>query len=99
MKKINLSKFEKSIDDQADEYKSASKNLQKKVKKIIDKVNKTRSITLRMKKEDLNQIRKEAEKEGLPYQTLISSVIHKFITRQLIEKAKIEEAVRLLRGN
>jgi predicted DNA binding CopG/RHH family protein len=99
MKKINLSKLEKSIEDQADEYRPASEKKKKKVEKIVDKVNKTRSITFRMKEDDLNQIRQQAQKEGLPYQTFITSVLHKFVTKQLIEKTKIKEAVRLLKDS
>jgi len=34
-----------------------------------------------------------AEKEGLPYQTLLSSILHKYLTNQLIES---DGVVRLL---
>ena len=36
---------------------------------------------------ELDQIKKQAEKEGLRYQTLVKNIIHKYITGQLIERA------------
>jgi hypothetical protein len=33
------------------------------------------------------EFRKKAIEEGLPYQTLISSVLHKYINGRLVEKA------------
>ena len=43
---------------------------------------KTKSISMRMDLDDYWQIRKIAQSNGLPYQTLIKSVIHKYITNQ-----------------
>ena len=39
-----------------------------------------------MSGKDLVNIQKRALQEGLPYQTLMSSVLHKYITGQLKEK-------------
>lgn len=39
-----------------------------------------------MTERDLVQIQKKAIDEGLPYQTLISSVLHKYINGHLVEK-------------
>lgn len=35
-------------------------------------------ITIRLSSADLNIVKKRAAEEGLPYQTLIASIIHKF---------------------
>jgi len=35
---------------------------------------------------DLVRLQKKAMQEGLPYQTLISSILHKFINGRLVEK-------------
>jgi hypothetical protein len=37
---------------------------------------------------DLNELQKRALIEGLPYQTYVSSIIHKFINGKLIEASK-----------
>lgn len=40
-------------------------------------------INIRLSEADLDLIKHYAAKEGLPYQTLVSSVLHKFATGQL----------------
>jgi predicted DNA binding CopG/RHH family protein len=46
---------------------------------------KDRRITLRLSSADLAGIQTKAIEEGIPYQTLISSVIHKYVTGRLVE--------------
>ena len=43
-------------------------------------------INIRISGADLNIIRKIAFEEGLPYQTLLASVIHKFATGRLLDQ-------------
>jgi predicted DNA binding CopG/RHH family protein len=40
---------------------------------------KDKRVNIRMSERDLTRFRKKAVEEGLPYQTLISSVLHKYI--------------------
>ena len=47
---------------------------------------KDRRINIRMTEHDFESIQRKAIQEGLPYQTLISSLIHKYITGKIIEK-------------
>jgi hypothetical protein len=35
--------------------------------------------------------------EGLPYQTLLASILHKYVTNQLVEERSIVNTKRLLR--
>jgi len=46
---------------------------------VKNKLNKRKAINLRLLETDLEQIKTEAIKDGIPYQTLISSIIHKYI--------------------
>ena len=48
--------------------------------------NKTRRVNLRMTERDFNLAHSRAREEGLPYQTLLSSVIHKYLSGRLTEK-------------
>ncbi len=48
---------------------------------------KDKRINIRISERDLIKLQRKAIKEGLPYQTFISSILHKFITGQLIEKS------------
>jgi len=47
---------------------------------------KDRRVNIRISTKDLEGVRKKAVEEGIPYQTLISSVIHKFVSNRLVEK-------------
>ena len=46
---------------------------------------KDRRVNIRLSSGDLNDIRAKALKEGVPYQTLIASVLHKYVTGRLTE--------------
>lgn len=46
-------------------------------------LNKNKKINLRLSDWDYNKIKMKAVQEGLPYQTLISGLIHKYVTGQL----------------
>jgi len=40
-------------------------------------------VNIRISGKDLDALQKKALEEGLPYQTLISSLIHKFVSGRL----------------
>ena len=48
-----------------------------------DTVRKDKRIYIRISNRDLKAIQLKAAEEGLPYQTLVSSIIHKYITGSL----------------
>jgi len=45
-------------------------------------------MNIRIERSELERIKRQAKREGLRYQTLIKSVLHKYITGQLIEKSQ-----------
>lgn len=47
---------------------------------------KDKRINLRLSQKDYHQIQVKAAEEGIPYQTLISSIIHKYINGTLAPK-------------
>jgi predicted DNA binding CopG/RHH family protein len=47
---------------------------------------KDQRMNIRISKNDLDSIKLKAMEEGLPYQTLVASLIHKYITGKLTEK-------------
>ena len=47
---------------------------------------KDRRVNVRLAQVDLEGIRTKALEEGLPYQTLISSVLHKYVAGSLVAK-------------
>lgn len=44
---------------------------------------KNRRINIRISSRDLTFLKKQAARDGMPYQTLISSTLHKFVTGKL----------------
>ena len=42
---------------------------------------KDKRVNIRMTERDLLHFKKKAAEEGIPYQTLISSILHKYISR------------------
>ncbi len=88
---IKLDKYEKEINGsyEKNEWQSV-KDLSQKKKKYqeLAKVHlrKEKRINIRISEKDLEDIQKKAIMQGLPYQTLIASIIHKYNSGLLIEK-------------
>ena len=72
---IDLSKIEND--------KSNSMMLQKSAKEFVKK--EETKMNIRISSNELEKIKAQAEQEGLKYQTFIKSILHKYITGQLIE--------------
>ncbi|WP_419164524.1 antitoxin [Candidatus Palauibacter sp.] len=49
---------------------------------------KTRRVNLRVTERDFDLAHARAREEGIPYQTLLSSVIHKYLSGRLTEQRK-----------
>ncbi len=47
---------------------------------------KDRRVNIRISGKDLEALQKKALREGIPYQTLIASILHKYVSGSLTEK-------------
>ncbi len=47
---------------------------------------KDQRMNIRIAKRDMDSLKAKALEEGMPYQTLVSSILHKYISGRLIEK-------------
>ena len=47
---------------------------------------KDRRVNIRISSKDLDALQKRALREGIPYQTLISSILHKFVSGTIKEQ-------------
>ncbi len=64
---------------------SETKRLQRYAR---NSMRKDKRINIRMSSKDLQLLQARALEEGLPYQTLISSILHKYVSRSLLEKER-----------
>jgi len=72
-----------------DEWKSVD-NLDEEISKAREAAaatfRKSERMNVRMSYKDLRDLKVRARQEGIPYQTLVSSLIHKYVTGRLVEK-------------
>ena len=66
------------------DFEKESKRYQESARATLRK---DKRVNIRMTERDLVRIQKKAIEEGLPYQILISSVLHKYINNRFVEKA------------
>lgn len=59
---------------------------------------KDKRVNIRLSSIDLGDIQVRALEEGIPYQTLIASVLHKYVSGRLVEKSQAQ-AARSNQGN
>lgn len=57
---------------------------------------KDKRVNIRLSSVDLLDVQAKALEEGMPYQTLIASVLHKYVTGKLIENEKATSGGRRL---
>jgi len=80
-------KLMESID--RDEWESVSdfeQQKQKAMEAARNTLKKNRRINLRLSEKDYRQIQIKAAEEGIPYQTLIASIVHKYLSGTLSPK-------------
>jgi predicted DNA binding CopG/RHH family protein len=58
-------------------FEESKKIIESAAKRYIE-LNKTKPITLRVKQTDLMKIKAKAVRNGLPYQTMLSALLHDF---------------------
>ena len=65
------------------------KDLSRRKRELIryarNTLKKDKRLNIRISERDLNELQKKAVSEGLPYQTFVSSIIHKFVNGKLVE--------------
>lgn len=65
---------------------------------ILDRARKTKNINIRISEADLARLKERAEEEGVPYQTLVSSVLHRYVSDRLVDEKDILKSLELLRS-
>lgn len=84
-----LDEYEQEIEDSASDNNSAlqvSSNDRALFKKLASKhkeLQRSKRINIRINNEDLAKVKAKANQNKIPYQTLISSIVHKFAEGEL----------------
>ncbi len=58
---------------------------------------KDKRINIRLSSRDLEDVQTRAAEQGMPYQTLIASILHKYVNGRLVE-APTHQSKRMLQG-
>ena len=91
-KKFKLTKEEKELESSLgrEEWVEAPNQLNEEIvqaaKSGVSARKREARVNIRLRQTTVNLIRDKAEQEGLGYQTLMSSILHKYATGRLIEK-------------
>lgn len=97
MKSYKLSDEEKAIENEIENLKPISVKKKAKIEKIVEQARKNRSISLRISNYDLEKLKEKAHTEGIPYQTLINSILHKYISNQLSDKNEMLKSLQVVK--
>lgn len=91
MKQYKLDPYEQEIEDALEkgQFKSV-KNLDQEIKRhqkiaayTLKLLRKNKNINIRLPERTLDKLKTKANQEGLPYQTLIGSILHKYVNGTL----------------
>jgi len=99
MARIKLDKEEKDLVDSYErgEWKSV-KNLKEEIEKhrgyARQTLKKDKRVNIRISSMVLDEIQIRAIEDGMPYQTLISSILYRFVTGRLIEKPRSNKSLK-----
>ena len=87
MSNTKIGKEEKEIlkDFESNKFKSVLTSKRKKYIQAVaeETFKKDKRINIRISSRDLQSIQKRALEEGIPYQTLVSSILHKYVSGSL----------------
>jgi predicted DNA binding CopG/RHH family protein len=92
---IKLDPFEKEIEANIEESVPIAGEKRRRIEAILERSRKTKNINIRISEDDLTRLKRKAEEEGMPYQTLITSVLHKYIADRLVDEKDIRKLFRL----
>ena len=98
MTKPKLDKEERELLDSYErgEWKSV-KNLKEEIEKhrgyARQTLKKDKRVNIRISSMVLDELQTRAVEDGMPYQTLISSILHRFVTGKLVEKPRSKESI------
>jgi len=98
-KKAKLDTYESQIERSAWQFRPVSKKKGRRIEGILQRAKKSRNVNIRIAESDLVRLKRRSKAEGLPYQTLIASVLHKYLNDRLVDEEAIRKSMKLLQPN
>jgi len=99
MKNVTLDKEEQDLlaSIEAGEWESVP-NVEEEIRRhqeyARNTLKKDRRVNIRISSRDLEDIQTRALEEGVPYQTLMASVLHKYVTGRLLDRRRDNKLLR-----
>lgn len=80
MNRSKLTKWERKLEDEVlrGEWKPVSDTEFKRIAKIIKRGRKDKVLCIRINGEDLAGLKRKAKKLGVPYQSMVSELLHQY---------------------
>ena len=75
--RIKLTKYEKQIEMEIDQYVPTSREEFERIKAGLEALKKDAVLNIRINRGDLDNLKQKAAKMGVRYQTFISEVLHR----------------------
>ena len=97
MKEFKLTPQEQEIEDSIEEWVPASQETKDQLNRIIERSKKSEAISIRMSSFDLSRIKAMATEQGMPYQTLINVIVHKYVTNQMYERDEVLKTLKVVK--
>lgn len=69
-------------------YRDLKKEIERSRKIARQTTVKDQRINIRISRKDMDDLKVRAMEEGMPYQTLVASIIHKYLSRRLVERRR-----------
>lgn len=96
---FELDEEEQQIENEIDQYVPVDAETESTVRHVAQESRKRKNVNIRISERDLSQLRERASREGIPYQTLIASVLHKYVTDQLYDEREIRKTLELIESS
>lgn len=90
-KKIDIDKDEREMLESFEKGEWVSSKDNRSLKKMFKSAAiktgiKDQRMNIRMTRQDILSLKARAHEEGMPYQTLVSSILHKYVSGKLVDK-------------
>lgn len=92
-----LDEEEQWIEDHLEEFKPAPKwvgeSLREAARNTMKEIENKKMVTMRLENNDITRLKEEAKNQGLPYQSLIGSILHKYLNGTLVDINEVKKVL------